>query len=127
MERRQVFALLAGSLGSAQRLRATTAREPEDCSTSHNVWVEDALKRMLTIEPGMTRKQLRTVFTTEGGISTRTWRIYVSRDCPFFEVNVEFEPIGVSGDDGSPAGLGESDDDPISMISGPYLQLSIMD
>jgi hypothetical protein len=34
---------------------------------------------LLTIKPGMTRKTLLSVFTTEGGLSTGLRRTYVSR------------------------------------------------
>jgi hypothetical protein len=42
------------------------------CSShsDHAAWVVESLERMQTIKLGMTRKQLLTVFTTEGGIST---------------------------------------------------------
>jgi hypothetical protein len=42
----------------------------------------------------VTRKDLLVVFTTEGGLSTGLRRTYVSRDCPYFKVDVEFEAVG---------------------------------
>jgi hypothetical protein len=45
---------------------------------------------METIKTGMTRSTLLTVFTTEGGLSTVSHRTYVSRECPYFKVDVEF-------------------------------------
>jgi hypothetical protein len=53
-------------------------------------WVAGVLTRMQTIRPGMTRDALLTVFTIEGGLSTRLHRTFVSRDCPYFKVDVEF-------------------------------------
>ena len=64
-------------------------------------WVAQALKRMQTIKPGMTREALLTVFTTEGGLSTGLQRTFVSRDCPFFKVDVEFQAVGRSNRDGN--------------------------
>jgi hypothetical protein len=52
-------------------------------------WVAEVLKRMETIHPGMTRDALLTVFTTEGGLSNGLRRTFVSRDCPYFKVDVE--------------------------------------
>jgi hypothetical protein len=46
---------------------------------------------METIKPGMTREELLKVFATEGGLSTGLNRTFVSRDCPYFKVDVEFE------------------------------------
>lgn len=63
-------------------------------ATDHNAWVAQVLKRMESIKPGMTRQALLSVFTTEGGISTGLQKTYVSRDCPFFKVRVEFQAVG---------------------------------
>lgn len=83
---------------------------------------------MQTIEPEMNRKQLLRVFTTEGGISTAMRRTFVSRDCPYFKVNVTFRRAAESsGGSEHPDWLKEMDDDVITTISGPYLQFSIMD
>jgi hypothetical protein len=83
---------------------------------------------MLTIKPGMTRNQLMQIFSTEGGISTAKQRTFVSRDCPFFKVNVKFRRTADSGVSGSQSEwLEERDDDVITDISGPFLQFSIMD
>lgn len=48
----------------------------------------------------MTRADLLKVFTTEGGISTGLHRTYVSRDCPFFKVDVDFRAVGRPDRDG---------------------------
>ena len=99
-----------------------------DSQSNHVAWVAGCLKRMLTIKPGMTRNQLMQIFSTEGGISAAKQRTFVSRDCPFFKVNVKFRRTadsGVSG--GQSEWLEERDDDVITDISGPFLQFSIMD
>ena len=57
-------------------------------------WVAQVLKRMQTIRPGMTREKLLTIFTTEGGLSTPLERKFVSRDCPYFKVDIEFQAVG---------------------------------
>jgi hypothetical protein len=83
---------------------------------------------MQTVKTGMTRKTLLTVFTTEGGISTGLRRTYVSRDCPYLKVDVEFQAVGrPSQDEEGRVTLVEGDDDVIVRISSPYLQLSTMD
>jgi hypothetical protein len=83
---------------------------------------------MQTIKPGMTRTDLLKVFTTEGGLSTPLHRTFVSRDCPYFKVDVEFQAVGrlsrdVNGQVTSSGGGG----DKIVKISRPYLQFSISD
>jgi len=82
MQRRRVAVLLASAvIGGVAVLQAGSTEEQGQ--SSHVTWVADVLKRMLAIQPGMTRKALLKVFTTEGGLSTRLQRTYVSRNCPY--------------------------------------------
>ena len=113
---------IGGSLAGAPGAQQTATRE------GHLAWVAEALERMETIEPGMTRKELLLVFTVEGGLSTPLHRTFVSRDCPFFKVDVEFEAVGrpSRGADGRVT-MVEGDSDRIVTISRPYLQFSILD
>ena len=68
------------------------------------------------------------VFTTEGGLSTGLQRTFVSRDCPYFKVDVEFKAVGRSNrDDGGRVTLVEGNQDTIVKISRPYLQFNIQD
>jgi hypothetical protein len=95
---------------------------------SHLAWVTDALIRMQTIKPGMTRSDLLKVFTTEGGLSTGLQRTFVSRDCLYFKVDVEFEAVGrPSRDRDGRVTLMEDGRDVIVKISKPYLELAIFD
>jgi hypothetical protein len=94
----------------------------------HVAWVIEVLKRMLTIKPGMTREALLKVFTTEGGLSSRLHRTLVSRDCPYFKVDIEFKVVGrPDRDDHGRVTLTEDPRDLIVTISRPYLAFSIMD
>jgi hypothetical protein len=52
------------------------------------------LTRMESVKAGETRGALLKVFTTEGGISTASERVFVSRDCPYFKVHVRFHTVG---------------------------------
>ena len=101
--------------------------ESSQCS-SHVAWVAACLKTMQTIKPGMTRDELLKVFMTEGGISTALHRTFVSRDCPYFKVDVTFRRASdFAATTDKKDSLTEKDDDVIATISQPYLQLSIMD
>ncbi len=83
---------------------------------------------MQTVTVGMTRSELLTVFTTEGGIYTDLHRTFVSRDCPYFKVDVEFEAVGrPSRDSQGRVTLVEGSRDKIIKISRPYLQFSVLD
>jgi hypothetical protein len=94
----------------------------------HTAWVAESLKRMQTIKPGMTRTDLLKVFTTEGGLSTGLQRTFVSQDCPYFKVDVEFEAVGRSSRDANGrVTLAEGSQDLIVKISRPYLEFSIID
>jgi hypothetical protein len=75
---------------------------------------------MQTIKPGMTRGDLLKVFTTEGGRSTGLRRTFVSRDCPYFKVDVTFEAVGRPSHDGNgQVTLAEDNRDIIATISRP--------
>lgn len=100
----------------------------EYSSPDHNAWVAQVLTRMQTIQPGMTRKVLLSVFKTEGGLSSPVERTYVSQDCPFFKVTVQFAPVGGPELDGE--GMVKNLEDPrdtIVSISQPFLQFGIFD
>ena len=87
----------------------------------HTEWIAKSLKEIETVKVGMTRGDLLKVFTEEGGISTRTWRRYVYRECRYIKVDVEFEPIGATENPAQSAG------DKVKKISKPFLEWSIMD
>jgi hypothetical protein len=69
------------------------------------------------------------VFTTEGGLLfSGLQRTFVSRDCPYFKVDVEFQAVGRTDPDASGrTTLVEGEEDIIRTISRPYLQFSIAD
>jgi hypothetical protein len=130
MERRRVFVLLASAaLGGANVLQPhLTSDHQAQSRRYHMAWVAEVLKRMETIHPGMTRETLLTVFSTEGGLSTGLQRTYVSQDCPYFKVNVEFQSVGrPARDEDGRVTLVESKEDIILKISTPYLQFSVVD
>jgi hypothetical protein len=102
--------------------------DPGRSSPDQAAWVAGVLKRMQQIKPGMTREALLTVFTTEGGLSTGLQRTFVSRDCPYFNVEVEFQAVGrPSRDSEGRVTLIEDKRDIIVKISRPYLSFSIAD
>jgi hypothetical protein len=117
-------ALIITSISSSQ----TRSAGGEAGAQNHIVWVSQALQKMQTIKPGMTRLELLQVFTTEGGLSTSTHRRFVSRDCPYFKVDVEFKPAP-RADFNTPMVWNSVEDnrDTIVDISKPYLQFSITD
>jgi hypothetical protein len=95
-------------------------------SEGHVDWVAEVLTRMQTVKPGMTRDALLKVFTTEGGISTALHRTFVSRDCPYFKVDVDFKPVGRPDRDRKGRVTRREDPgDIIVTISRPYLALGL--
>ena len=129
MHRRRVVGLLASAamLGvGVFNPKPVEAQEPT--APDHVAWVAEVLKRMQTIKPGTTRKALLTVFKTEGGLSTPLQRTFVSRDCPYFKVNVEFHAVGrPERDVEGRVTMDEGDEDVIVKVSVPYLEFSVMD
>lgn len=90
---------------------------------AHTEWVGKVYDRMLAIKPGMTRAQLLEVFEHDGGLSTRLQGRYVSRDCLYFKVDVEFEAVGQPPRGDSTVVMSiEANTDRITRISKPYLE-----
>ena len=129
VQRLRLVVLLTGALiGGANAIQANPQAHQGYAPQDHVAWVAQALKGMQTIKPGMTREALLTVFTTEGGLYTGLQRTFVSRDCPFFKVDVEFQAVGRSNRDGNGrVTLLEGSQDVIVNISRPYLQFVIAD
>jgi hypothetical protein len=122
------FALLLTALIGPNALHAAARPGQAPSSLDHISWVAEALKRMQTIKPGMTREDLLKVFTTEGGLFTGLRRTFVSRDCPYFKVDVQFEAVGRPRRDAAGrVTLEEGKQDIIVEISRPYLQFMISD
>lgn len=66
------------------------------------------------------------VFTTEGGLQFNALQLtFVSRDCPFFKVDVIFRRA--SDSDADAGSFEELDSDVIETISRPYLEFTIAD
>jgi len=83
---------------------------------------------METIKPGMMRFDLLKVFRTEGGLSTGLRRTFVSQDCPYFKIDVEFKAVARPGSESAGfVTLLEDNRDIIVKISKPYLQFTIGD
>jgi hypothetical protein len=127
--RLRVFALLVGTaIGGATSFQAAPQTCNAQSSRDHAAWVAEVMTRMRTIEPGMTREALLKVFTTEGGWSTSLRRKFVSRDCMYFKVDVEFRAVGRPARDSEGRVTSEEDGrDIILTISRPYLELPVND
>ncbi len=85
-------------------------------------WVGKVLRQISAIEPGMRRSDLLKLFRTEGGLSTRTQRMYAHIECPYIKVNVRFKAVNSES-----RGPDEDLDDIIESISQPYLAWSVAD
>jgi hypothetical protein len=111
-----------GGVGVATGQEALKVK-PRAANSQQTKWIAKSLMEIQSVKVGMTRAQLTKVFTTEGGVSSRTWRRYVYRECPFIKVDVEFKPVGTS----KKYPHAQSRNDVITKISKPFLEQSIMD
>jgi hypothetical protein len=84
--------LISISVSSASAYLRSEKAEP------HTDWVAYALKQMQSIRVGMSREEILRIFKEGGGISTRRWRRYECRECPYIKVDVEFEPVEAKED-----------------------------
>jgi hypothetical protein len=85
-------------------------------------WIAKVLRQIGKIEPGMRRKELGGMLTTEGGISNRFQRTYAHVDCPYIKVTIRFK--ATSSGTNEPK---EDPDDTIESVSQPFLGWSTMD
>jgi hypothetical protein len=87
------------------------------------------MEKMETIKPGMTRWDVLKVFRAEGGLPapaptpTGLQRSrFVSQDCPYFKIDVEFEPARPILGYNLSGFLIEDNRDVIVKVSKPYVQ-----
>jgi len=80
----------------------------------HREWVQQVMKAISAIKPGMTRNDLTPLFTEDGGLQTRQDGRYVYAQCDYIKVDVTFSPV----DDG----MSLNPDDKIVKVSPPYLE-----
>jgi hypothetical protein len=114
--------VLAFGLVSFVSVAAVLPASESRGTDEHTAWIAKSLKEIESVKVGMTRVDLLRVFAEEGGISTRAWRRYAYRDCPYIKVDVEFEPVGEPLNK-----LSQSPKDKIIKISRPFLEWSIID
>ncbi len=91
-------------------------------------WASQALTEMQTVSVGMTRAQMANVFERAGGlyllpITAPLSGVYSYRKCPYFKVNVDFQPVRKAQKDkfGS-VWTPEDPKDVITKISKPFLE-----
>jgi hypothetical protein len=106
----------------AGQIQDESVPENDALKEERTKWVEKVLRQIGKIQPGMTRKDILKLFTTEGGISSRLQRTYVFVECPVIKVDVKFK----AANDESNI-LREEPEDVIETISRPYLGWSVMD
>jgi len=123
---RRLFVLLLVSIivvGGSASFRPAQSASSDPCKQDHAAWLTQVLEKMETIKPGMTRWELLHVFRTEGGVRTMFRKeggpptglrreTFVSQDCPYFKIDVEFRPGGVPNRD------------VIVKVSKPYVQFA---
>jgi len=107
---------------SRSQLEDESVSESSALFQQRNMWVAKVYRKIETIQPGMKRSQLSPVFTTEGGLSNRFQRTYVSIDCPYIKVDIRFK-----GSKGDTDAVHEDPDDTIESVSRPYLGRGVTD
>ena len=79
---------------SSSFVKPIASSRQDSCFQKRDEWVRDALVKIESIRPGMTREELMKVFHTQGGLSTGLHRTFVSRECSYFKVDVDFRAVG---------------------------------
>jgi hypothetical protein len=109
--------LIAMVVGVLAQEAEIGARHEMNIDHEHTQWIDQVMRSIATVKPGMTRRDLLRVFTEEGGISARSQQRFVYRHCPYIKVDVEFSPLDDAQD--------RNPDDKIAKISRPFLEYSI--
>ena len=121
---RRLFVLLLVSIiviGGSASFRPTQSANPEPCAQEHEAWLKQVFEKMAVIKPGMTRWDLVKVLRGEGlrtvgGQPLILRETFVSQDCPYLKIDVEFKP--------APGRDIVSNQDVIVKVSKPYLQFA---
>jgi len=114
-------------IGGSASVRTTGSANPGPCGQGHDVWLAHLMEKMETIKPGMTRWDVLKVFRAEGGVPAPTptglqRSRFVSQDCPYFKIDVEFKPVGPNLGYNLSGFLIEDNRDVIVKVSKPYVQ-----
>ncbi len=123
---RRLFVLLLVSIivvGGSASFRPAQSASSDPCKQDHAAWLTQAIK------PGMTRWDLLHVFRTEEGVPTRREvgltglrETFVSQDCPYFKIDVEFKLVAVR--QGLTMSFDLPNQDVIVKVSKPYVQFA---
>lgn len=81
--------------------------------------VKAALEASRNIKPGMTRRQVETLFREDGGVQFPDEANYVYRDCAYIKVRIWFKQKKKTVD--------SSPDDAVVKISRPFIDYPTMD
>jgi hypothetical protein len=107
---------------SREQIQDESVPMSDALTRERTMWIAKVLRQIGDIQPGMRRKDLVRAFTTEGGLSNRFQRTYVSVECLYIKVDVRFKPANDEQD-----ALTEDPEDIVESISQPYLQWSVLD
>ena len=127
----RLFVLLLVSIifvGGFASFRPAQSASSDPCKQDHAAWLTQVLEKMESIKQGMTRWDLLHVFRTEegvrpmfrkeGGPPTGLRETFVSQDCPYFKIDVEFKPVVI------PMSVDLPNQDVIVKVSKPYVQFA---
>ena len=85
-------------------------------AVSHNQWLDSCYAEILTIKPGMERKDLDALFTPDGGVAFRQSQTFLYKKAHIIKIHVTFHiPAADSTGPFAPHDLIES-------ISFPFLE-----
>lgn len=124
MTRRRIVALLLPSIITTL-VNPNVRAQSRNCE-SHIDWVADVLKRINTLKVGSTRNDFLKLFTPEGGLSGEQRGTFVSRDCPYFKIDVEWASNGQPHENDK-QGIAKGSETVIAKMTRPYLDFSSLD
>ncbi|MEI6860936.1 MAG: hypothetical protein WCL04_01625 [Verrucomicrobiota bacterium] len=120
---RNIVAFCIAILGISL-LHAADQSPKAEMNKDGSAWVQRCLADFQTIKVGMTRSQVESKFTQDGGVSTPGETCFTHPTCPYFKISVEFDFQRNPADQGR-AIWGK--DNKIIRVSKPYLENPYID
>lgn len=115
-DHRYLFSSGEGGLVNLPQLKSVAARQE---AADHAKWLEICLKDFESIAVGMTRSEVQTKLSEDGGLQTVSPVRFTHPACPSFKIDVEFD-FGRDPADQNRAVWGK--DDKVNKVSKPYIE-----
>ena len=93
--------------------------EEFDRLQERNAWLDSCIAEFAKAKVGMTRTEIDSIFSQDGGLHGFQYVRYRNPDCDYFKIDITYAPANPSDSDGRHL---PSPNDRVAKISKPYLE-----